>query len=102
MVSNGHTSPSPTLLYAGGRDLLAALQSRIWLMKEGSYISEHDALIGQKLAYIISGGPLSAPQWVNAQHFLNLERQAFLELAATEKTQARIWHMLETGKPLQN
>jgi 3-hydroxyacyl-CoA dehydrogenase len=35
-------------------------------------------------------------------HFHALERQVFIELCQTEKTVARIRHMLETGKPLRN
>jgi 3-hydroxyacyl-CoA dehydrogenase len=33
---------------------------------------------------------------------LNLERQAFMKLAANPLTKARISHVLETGKPLRN
>ncbi len=102
MAAAGYTPPPKAQLYAGGRDLYAALKSGIWLWQQGGYISQHDALIGQKLACIISGGDLSAPQWVDEWHFLKLEMQAFIELAATEKTQARIWHMLDKGKPLRN
>ncbi|RME97117.1 MAG: enoyl-CoA hydratase/isomerase family protein [Chloroflexi bacterium] len=94
--------PAPAQLFAGGRDLLAALESGVWMMQQAGFISAHDALIGRKLAFIIAGGDLSAPQWVDEQHFLNLEVDAFIELAATEKTQARIRHMLKTGKPLRN
>ena len=102
MVAAGYTPPPRPKLYAGGRDLLAALKMGLWTMHQSGYISEHDCLVGEKLAWIIAGGDLSAPQWLPEQHFLDLERQAFVELAKTEKTQARIWHMLETGKPLRN
>jgi 3-hydroxyacyl-CoA dehydrogenase len=70
-------------------------------MQQGGYISEHDALIGDKLAYIIAGD-LSAPQWVDETYFLDLERQAFIDLIRTEKTQARMWHMLQRGQSLRN
>ena len=102
LVATGHTSPPPAQLYAGGRDLFAALKQGVWTMQQSGHLSDHDALIGEKLAYIIAGGDGSAPQWVNEQHFLALESAAFLELAVTEKTQARIEHMLETGKSLRN
>jgi 3-hydroxyacyl-CoA dehydrogenase len=102
MIAQGYVAPPPAQLYAGGRDLYAALKMGVWTMLQSGHISEHDALIGQKLAFIIAGGDLSAPQQVNEQYFLDLERQAFIELAGTEKTQARIWHMLKEGKPLRN
>jgi len=102
MIAEGYTSPVPALLYAGGRDLKAALQMGVWLMQQASYISDHDKLVGQKLAHIICGGDLSGPQWVSEQYFLDLEREAFINLIKTEKSQARIWYMLENGKPLRN
>ncbi|HEX9925188.1 MAG TPA: 3-hydroxyacyl-CoA dehydrogenase/enoyl-CoA hydratase family protein [Anaerolineae bacterium] len=102
MVAAGYVPPPPAQLYAGGRDLYAALKMGVWLMQQGGFITEHEALIGDKLAFIIAGGDLSAPQWVDEQYFLDLEGQAFMELVATEKTQARMWHMLQEGKPLRN
>ncbi len=73
-----------------------------WSMQQAGWASEHDALVAEKIAWVLSGGDLSAPGWVGEEYFLNLEREAFAELVATEKTQARIRHMLETGKPLRN
>jgi 3-hydroxyacyl-CoA dehydrogenase len=102
MVAEGYTPEAPAHLYAGGRDLKATLKMGVWLMQQAGYISEHDRLIGDKLAHIIAGGDLSGPQWVDERYFLDLEREAFIELVGTEKTQARIWHMLEQGKPLRN
>lgn len=102
MVAEDYVPPPPARLFAGGRDLYAALKMGIWLMEQGHRISAHDALIGDKLAYIIADGDLSGSQWVDEQHFLDLERRAFIELAGTEKTQARIWYMLDKGKPLRN
>ncbi|RMF87868.1 MAG: 3-hydroxyacyl-CoA dehydrogenase/enoyl-CoA hydratase family protein, partial [Nitrospinota bacterium] len=99
LVEEDYVPPPPARLYAGGRDLYAALKVGIWLMQQAGYLSEHDALIGEKLAYIIAGGDLSAPQWTDERYFLDLERQAFLDLVGTEKTQARLWHMLQTGEP---
>jgi len=39
---------------------------------------------------------------VSEQYLLDLEREAFLSLCGDPKTQARIQHMLNTGKPLRN
>jgi 3-hydroxyacyl-CoA dehydrogenase len=102
MIASGYVPAVPAKLYAGGRDLKAALNLGVWLQEQAGYISQHDALVGDKLAHIIAGGDLSGAQWVEEQFFLDLERQAFLDLVATEKSQARLWHMLQTGKPLRN
>ena len=51
---------------------------------------------------MICAGDLSAPQWVDEEYMLGLEREAFMKLLAQPKTQERIMHMLQTGKPLRN
>lgn len=88
--------------YAAGRDALATLRVYIDMQLEAGYISEHDAKVAGKVAYVVCGGELSRPQWVDEQYFLDLEREAFLSLAGEPLTQARLWHMLQTGKPLRN
>ncbi len=102
MVREGYVPPAPPKLYAAGRDILASLETGLWMMRQSNYISDHDLLIGRKLAYIIAGGNLSAPAWVDEQYFLDLEREAFVALTKEEKSIARIWHMLQNGKPLRN
>ena len=71
-------------------------------MQSGHYISEHDAHISRKLAYVMAGGDLSEPTMVSEQYLLDLEREAFLSLCGERKTLERIQHMLKTGKPLRN
>jgi len=101
-LSETYTQQKPEPVYAAGRDLYAALLVGVAGFKEAGYASEHDALIAQKLAYILTGGGLAEPQWVAQQYLLNLERKAFLELIMETKTQERIMHMLQTNKPLRN
>ena len=102
VVSDGYLPPPPAEIYAGGRDLLAALEIVVWSLQQAGYASEHDALVAEKIAFVIAGGDLSSPAWVGDDYFLDLEREAFAELVATSKTQARMEHMLKTGKPLRN
>jgi 3-hydroxyacyl-CoA dehydrogenase len=71
-------------------------------MTAGHFISEHDQLISQKLAYVMCGGDLSIPSLVSEQYLLDLEREAFLSLCAEKKTLQRIQSILTTGKPLRN
>jgi 3-hydroxyacyl-CoA dehydrogenase len=58
--------------------------------------------MGEKLVYTMAGGNLSKPTWVDEQYILDLEREAFMSLCGQEKTQERMYHVLETGKPLRN
>ena len=71
-------------------------------MHAGGYITEHEKLMSEKLAYVMCGGDLSEPTLVSEQYLLDLEREAFLSLCGERKTLERIEHMLKKGKPLRN
>ena len=86
----------------GGADTYALLRTGVWTMRQGDYISDYDAVIGDKLAYVLSGGKATAEALVSEQYLLDLEREAFLSLCGRRETQQRISHMLKTGKPLRN
>jgi 3-hydroxyacyl-CoA dehydrogenase len=85
-----------------GEQFLAAAKLAIHLMLRGGYASEYDAHVSRKLANILAGGVLTAPQLVSEQYVLDLEREAFVSLCGEKKTQERIAHTLKTGKPLRN
>jgi len=70
--------------------------------REGKYITQHEQLMCEKLAYVLCGGNLSSPTKVSETYLLDLEREAFLSLCGEAKTLDRIKHMLEKGKPLRN
>ena len=84
-----------------GRSAIATFKAHLANMLAGQYISEHDFLVASKIAYVLCGGDVEAGSLVDEQWFLDLERECFMELLATEKTQARIEHTLKTGKPLE-
>jgi 3-hydroxyacyl-CoA dehydrogenase len=86
----------------GGDAAYALLKLGVWSFTQGNYITEYDAVIGEKLAYVLAGGRLVGDQLVSEQYLLDLEREAFLSLCGNVKTQERIAHMLKTGKPLRN
>ncbi|HSG66442.1 MAG TPA: 3-hydroxyacyl-CoA dehydrogenase, partial [Gammaproteobacteria bacterium] len=103
MVASGYRPPLRRAdIPAAGRSAIATIKSFMVNMLEGGQISEHDYLIGSKIATVLCGGDVEAGSLVDEQWFLDLERQHFMELIATEKTQARIEHTLKTGKPLRN
>jgi 3-hydroxyacyl-CoA dehydrogenase len=102
MASSGYQPPVPEKIYAAGRDSLGALRVGIHMMKEGGYITEYESHIAGKLAYVLTGGEISSPAWVDEEYILELEREAFLSLCGEQKTQARMWNILQTGKPLRN
>ena len=102
-VADGYQRPVPrTAIPVGGDTVLAPLKLGIHLAWRGARISDHDALIGRKLATIMAGGVVPHPTTVSEQHLLDLEREAFLSLLGERKTLERIQHTLKTGKPLRN
>jgi 3-hydroxyacyl-CoA dehydrogenase len=102
-AGEGYQPPSPRLaVRVGGDAVLAPLKLGIHLAWRAGRISDHDAVIGRKLATIMAGGVLPHPTTVSEAHLLELEREAFLSLVAEPKTLERIRHTLTTGKPLRN
>ena len=102
-VTEGYQPPHPrTAIPVGGDAGLAPLKLGIHLAWRSGRISDHDALIGRKLATVMAGGQLPHPSTVTEQELLDLEREAFLSLVAEPKTLERIQHTLKTGKPLRN
>jgi len=102
LANAGYRPPRPRTVKALGTAGKAQLAAGIWGFVQAGQISEHDALIGNKVAHVISGGDVAPGTELTEQDFLDLEREAFVSLCGTEKTQARIQHMLMKGKPLRN
>ncbi|MBN1149130.1 MAG: enoyl-CoA hydratase/isomerase family protein [Anaerolineales bacterium] len=102
MAATGYRPPLPEKIYAAGRDAWSAMKVGIHMMKEGGYITEHEAKIASGLAKVLTGGDISQPAWVDEQYILDLEREVFLSLCGEQKSQERMWHMLNTGKVLRN
>jgi len=102
-LSRSYRRPQPRKdILLMGRAGFAYLQIGIYLMKEAGYISEYDAKLGEKVAWVLTGGDLTEPARVDEQFVLDMEREAFLSLLGERKTQERIQHLLKTGKPLRN
>ena len=84
-----------------GKETLGNLDYALFSFKEAGQASEHDVRLGHEVAYVLAGGD-GPPRQVSEQDIIDLEREATLKLLGTAETQARIKHMLETGKPLRN
>ena len=101
-AANWQEGAQSTQIKVLGEQFLATAKMGIHLLMRGGYASEYDAHVARKLANILAGGPLTAPQTVSEQYVLDLEREAFVSLCGEKKTQERIAHTLKTGKPLRN
>jgi 3-hydroxyacyl-CoA dehydrogenase len=85
-----------------GKAGIALVESVLFNMEQGRYISEHDRKIGRELGRILSGGDIPGPTTVSEQHLLDLERESFLRLCGERKSLERMHAILTTGKPLRN
>lgn len=102
LVADGYRPPAPELIYAAGRDVLAALRAAVWGLEQAGWATQHDAVVANKLAWLMCGGDLTDPTWVPEQYILDLERKVFVELCHEPKTLERMAHLLQYNKPLRN
>ena len=99
----GYAPPRPRRdLRVVGEAGLAALRVGIHNLRRAGQITEYDQVVGETLAWVLCGGELSAGARVDEDYLLDLEREAFLRLCRDARTQARMGHILKTGKPLRN
>jgi 3-hydroxyacyl-CoA dehydrogenase len=99
----GYGPPAPRAdIPAPGESVLATLKLGVHIMREGAFISDHDAKVANWVAYVLCGGKITAGTLVSEQYLLDLEREAFLSLCGEKKTLERIAFTLKTGKPLRN
>ena len=65
-------------------------------------ILEQGMEVGKQLAFVLSGGNTNLEKELSEDDLYALELDAFMHLIQMPKTQERIKHTLETGKPLVN
>jgi len=98
----GYQPPKSKKVRVVGETGYNTLRLGIYSFLVSEMISKHDQKIAEKLAHILAGGNVPANTQVSEQYLLDLEREAFLSLVGEPKSQARMQHMLTTGKPLRN
>jgi 3-hydroxyacyl-CoA dehydrogenase len=102
-LAPNYVQPQPRAdIPAMGESAIANLKVAVHGLQLSKQASEHDGIIANQLAKILAGGTANREMKLSTQHFLDLEREAFLYLVGTRKTQERIAHTLKTGKPLRN
>ncbi len=102
MAAAGFRPPRPAKVKVTGDAGRAVLLANTYQMWKAGYISAHDRLIANKIAYVLTGGEAAPGTEVSEQYLLDLEREAFVELCKEEKTRERMQYMLMNGKPLRN
>ena len=94
--------PVRNAIYVLGADGRAALETAAYLMFQAGYATEYDRYLANQLAWVMTGGDITAPTKVDEHYLLDLEREVFLSLLGEKKTQERIESILTTNKPLRN
>jgi 3-hydroxyacyl-CoA dehydrogenase len=103
LAESGYRPPLPARAIPVAGDVgTATFKASLANMQAGYFASEHDVEIASRIADTLCGGVIERGSLVDEEWLLALERKHFVELAKTEKTQARIAHTMTTGKPLHN
>jgi 3-hydroxyacyl-CoA dehydrogenase len=103
-LANSGYVPPPEInaIQVLGRPGRALLEMGAYVFEQSGYASAHDRYLANRLAYVMTGGDLTAPALVHENYLLELERENFIPLLGLPKTQERVAHMLKTKKPLRN
>ncbi|MGB3795048.1 MAG: 3-hydroxyacyl-CoA dehydrogenase, partial [Alteraurantiacibacter sp.] len=99
---DGYEAPEKPEYRLPGPTGKAALELAVDSFHRQGMATDHDVTVAGELAYVLSGGETDITQVLTEADMLKLEREAFMRLVRNPKTQARVEHMLETGKPLRN
>ncbi|HHO49798.1 MAG TPA: 3-hydroxyacyl-CoA dehydrogenase/enoyl-CoA hydratase family protein [Deltaproteobacteria bacterium] len=102
LAASDWVAPQQRTVKLPGPTGAAAIELFLYDRQQGGFISAHDAVVGRKLAYVLTGGDIPWGTVRTEQDLLDLEREAFLSLAGEPLTQARIAHFAQTGKVLRN
>lgn len=102
LAKNYMPPSSRTDVHVLGRGGMSVLYSAINEFRLGEYMSDYDVEIARKVAHVICGGDLTAPQKVSEQYLLDIEREGFMSLLGNQKTLDRIQYLLMNNKPLRN
>jgi 3-hydroxyacyl-CoA dehydrogenase len=102
MVDDGYVPPAKKPLIVMGNGGQGMVNAEIYNMLNGKFMSEHDAFLAKRIAFVMSGGDVKSGSEIDEDVILKLEREAFVDFCKEDLTVARIDHMLKTGKPLRN
>ena len=101
-LAGGYEPPVAPEILAPGAPAYDAMCAMLDAMVEKGIALPHDVVVSRCLARIVAGGDAGAGEVIDEEELFGLEREAFVTLARTPQTAARIAHMLDRGRPLRN
>ena len=101
-LAQGYEPPAAPVIVAPGAPAYDAMCAMLDDLAGRGIALAHDRTVSRHLARVLAGGEAQAGRDVGEDELFGLEREAFLALARTPETGARIAHMLDRGRPLRN
>ncbi len=101
-IENDYTKPGQPIFRLGGNSVKDKMFVKLEKLYSEKKIMEHGLEVGKQIAFVLSGGNTNLNSDLSEDDLYNLELEAFMRLIQMPKTQERIKHTLETGKPLVN
>ena len=101
-MSKNYKIPEKKIYCLPGKTAVAAIKLTLENMQSSGVISQYDKFIGEKIAYVLSGGDTDITKEVIEENILKLEKDAIYNLMKENLTIERLEYILETGKYLRN
>ena len=101
-TENDYIKPEQPKFRLGGNSVKDQMFVKLEKLYSEKKIMEHGLEVGKQIAFVLSGGNTNSNNDLSEDDIYNLELEAFMRLIQMPKTQERIKHTLETGKPLVN
>ncbi|MEN7536013.1 3-hydroxyacyl-CoA dehydrogenase/enoyl-CoA hydratase family protein [Aurantiacibacter flavus] len=101
-MAEGYQPPEKPEFRLPGASGRAALKLAVDGFRKRGIATPHDEVVAEELAYVLTGGDTDPTEVVTEDQLLKLEFEGFMRLVRNPNSQARVEHMLETGKPLRN
>ena len=101
-IEGGYEKPSQPKFNLGGSAVRDKMFEKLEALYNENKILDHGLEVGKQIAFVLSGGNTNIDNELSEDDLYNLELEAFMRLIQMPKTQERIKHTLETGKPLVN
>ena len=101
-IESNYIKPSEPVFRLGGSSVKDKMFEKLEKLYSEKKIMDHSLEVGKQIAFVLSGGNTNTNSDLTEDDLYNLELEAFMRLIQMPKTQERIKHTLETGKPLVN
>ena len=101
-LAQRYEPPATPAIVAPGAPAYDAMCAMLDDMAGKGIALPHDMVVSRCLARVLSGGEVQSGGIIAEEELFGLEREAFLTLARTPETAARIAHLLDRGRPLRN